>query len=241
MIKSASKDLTFIIYNTPKPPKYIRVNKKLIKSLVIVFPIFVLLSITFSFLYSAYLKNTITDLKSKEPEVILNLKETNLSLEQKISFLEKANKELTQKLSMGALAETSYSALNLFTTPLGMKDRRNEELVKFENINISSDKNKITLKFNLANNSPSGDKLSGYISVIQYQDNLIQYYPNYELSPKSMRLEYSKGESFSFSRFRPTVVDIVKKSSSSAKYKVFIFSRTGDLLVYKQLGPFNVN
>jgi hypothetical protein len=240
MIKSPSKELTFIIYNTPNPPKYVRINKGLLKSLVIVVPLFVILSITFSFLYSAFLKNKIALIKSKEPEIINSLTIQKKTLKEKIISLERSNKELTEKLAIGAPAESSFSSLNLFTAPLGMKDLRDEELVKFENTEVTSDKSSVILKFNLANNSPSGTKLSGFISVVQYQDNLIQYYPNYELGHKNMRMEFSEGESFSFSRFRPTIVKFDKKSSASSKYKIYIFSRSGDLLVYKQIGPFNV-
>lgn len=240
MIKKPSSELTFIIYDTPKPPKYVRINKGLLKSLIIVIPLFIILSITFSFLYSAFLKNKITLIKSKEPTIINALKSQKTSLETKIKNLETANKELTEKLSIGAPAENSYSALNLFTTPIGMKDLRSQELVKLEGTEVTSTKSEVILKFNLANNSPSGEKLSGFISAIQYQGSLLQFYPDYELSQKTMRLEFSKGESFGFSRFRPTIVKFKKVSSSSAKYKIFIFSRTGDLLVYKQIGPFNV-
>jgi hypothetical protein len=240
MIKSPSKELTFIIYNNPKPPKYLRINKGLLKSLIIVIPLFVILSITFSFLYSAFLKNKIALIKSKEPELINSLKTQTKSLEERILTLQRSNKELTEKLSIGAPAESSFSSLNLFTAPLGMKDLRKQELVKFENIEVNSDKSSIILKFDLANNSPSGAKLSGFISVVQYQDNLIQYYPKYQLAHKNMRMEFSKGESFSFSRFRPTIVKLDKRSSASTKYKIYIFSRSGDLLVYKQIGPFNV-
>lgn len=241
MIKSPSKELTLIIYNTPKPPRYIRVNKGLLKSLVIVVPVFIILSISLSFLYSAFLKNKINVIKSKEPEIIEALNSKNKNLLKQIYTLKKANKELTTKLSQPIETNSSASSLYFFTPPVGMKDLRDKELVKFENISVTSNSKNVVLKFNLSNNSPQGDKLSGYISVVQYQGSVVQFYPEYDLSQKNMKLEFSKGESFSFSRFRPTEVVTKKLSTLSTKYKVYIFSRTGDLLVYKQLGPFNVD
>ena len=59
MIQDPSKDLTLIVYNTPKPPKYLKVNKKLIKTLFILIPFMVITSITFTFIYSMLLKNVL--------------------------------------------------------------------------------------------------------------------------------------------------------------------------------------
>lgn len=238
MIQDPSKELTLIVYNTPKPPKYLKLNKGLIKSLIIIIPLLVISSISISFLYSIYLKNRVNELKSKEPKVIAELKNETDTLKKIISTLKKDNIILTKKLSIGSTAETSTSSLGLFTTPLGIEDLREKELLKIEGLKINSKPNKIEFSFNLANNSP--EKLSGYLFVVQYQGNQIQFYPNYDLSEKNLRLEYSKGESFSFSRFRPTIASFTKTSKASARYKIYIFSRTGNLLAYKQPGPFNI-
>jgi len=239
VIQNPSKDLTVIVYNTPKPPKYLKINKKLIKTLFVLIPIMVITSITFSFFYSMLLKNKIVSLKSEVPKEIQILKKKNLLLTTELTNIEKTNKSLVAKLSKGSASETSLSSMGLFTTPLGLQDLRSKELILIKDVKIDVS-NKIKLNFSLENNSPGQEKLSGYISVIQYQGNMIQYFPNYELSQRNLRLEYTQGESFGFSRFRPTTVDFKKVSKLSTRYKIFIFSRTGDLMAFKQLGPFNI-
>lgn len=239
MIQDPSKDVTLIVYNTPKPPKYLKVNKRLIKTLFILIPFMVITSIGFSFFYSTVLKNKIVLMKSKVPKEIIKLKTANSALTKKLNDLEKTNKNLISKLSLGSSTETSLSSMGLFTVPLGLKDLRSKELVLIKDVNIKSGK-KIKLNFNLENNSPGQEKIQGYLSVIQYQGNHIQYYPSYELSQRNLRLEYTQGEKFGFSRFRPTVAEFSKVSNLSTRYKIFIFSRTGDLLAFKQLGPYNI-
>lgn len=239
MIQNPSKDVTLIVYDTPKPPKYYKLNKNFIKTLLIVIPLIILTSISFSLLYSIFLKNKITALVSSEPRRIIELKGQLALQKSDIDNLKKTNTLITEKLSKGSGGETSVSALGLFTVPIGIQDLRSKELIKVEDAVVKTDK-EIKLSFNLANNSPNNEKLSGYLQVIQYQGNIIQYFPSTELPQKNLRLEYSNGESFGFTRFRPTVATFTKVTNRSAKYKIYIFSRTGDLLAYRQLGPFNV-
>jgi hypothetical protein len=240
MNQDPSKDLTLIVYNTPNPPQYLKINKGLIKTLFILIPFMVITSITFSFIYSIVLKNKIVSLKSEVPKEIVDLKNKNLALSKSLITFRNTNKSLIQKLSKGGGTETSLSSMGLFTIPLGLKDLRNRQLVQIKDVKIESGST-IKLNFNLENSSPGGEKLSGYISVIQYQGSMIQFYPAYELPQRDLRLEYTQGESFGFSRFRPTVVEFKKINKSSTKYKIFIFSRTGDLIAFKQLGPYNID
>ena len=240
MIQSPSKEVTVIVYDTPKPPKYYRLNKSFIKSLLIAIPLLTIFSISVSLLYSIFLKNKITQLTSSEPQRILELREIIQAQKSDIDLLTSTNSLITEKLSKGSGSETSVRALGLFTVPVGIQDLRSKELVKIEQVELSTD-GVIKLRFNLANNSPNNEKISGYLNVIQFQGNIIQYFPSTELPQKNLRLEYSEGESFGFSRFRPTEAQFEKVSKKSAKYKIFIFSRTGDLLAYKQLGPFNID
>jgi len=240
MIQDQSRDLTLIVYNTPNPPRYLKLNKNLIRSFFIIVPTLVVLSITLSFLYSMFLKNKILDLRQKEPKIILELKKERDKLASEIKTIQKNNQILTRKLSLGSTNDGATSSFGLLTPPLGLEDLREKELIKFENTDVKTVGNQIVLTFDLANNSPNNDKLSGYISVIQYQGNMIQYFPNTELGQKDLRINYTDGESFSFSRFRPTKVEFVKTSKLSAQYKILIFSRTGNLIALKQIGPFNI-
>lgn len=241
MIQHPSKILTFIVYNGPKAPKYFKINKSFIKALVLIIPCLTISFISLSFLYSMVLKNQVNELRSKEPKMITGLKAEKDRLALEIKALRKDNKLLTNKLSIGPSKESSLAPLGLFKTPIGLIDLRDKNLLEIKNIKISNTDKETTFSFDLANNFPNSEKLSGYLTVVQFQGNLLQFYPVYELGVKNLRLDFAKGESFSFSRFRPTITTFKKISKISARYKIYIFNRTGDLLAYRQVGPYNIN
>ncbi|MEX1098935.1 MAG: hypothetical protein WEB87_00830, partial [Bacteriovoracaceae bacterium] len=91
------------------------------------------------------------------------------------------------------------------------------------------------------NNLVDDEKLSGYITIVQYADNQAQVYPRYELSIENNKLDFSKGESFVVSRFRPVIAEFEKPDTLTVWYKVFIFTRSGNLASYKVAGPYQVN
>lgn len=241
MIQDPSKDITFIVYNTPKPPRYIKLNKRLIKLLIFLIPLIVALSIAFSLLSSVYMKRKLEKSKSKEPELILQLRSDKEALQTEMQILKETNTTLTTKISAGVSSTDSpLNNMALFTTPLGFQDRRKENLTKLENMNNDLVNKKILFKFDLINNRQDEAKVSGYINIIQYHSDGISFYPAYELSVDAPRLQFSRGESFTVSRFRPVIAEFPRPKGSNVWYKVFIFSRTGDLLAFKKAGPFQV-
>lgn len=243
MIQDPSKDLTLIIYNTPKPPKYIKINKGLVKSLLFIIPFMVILSVTSSLFTSFYMKRKLEVVQSKEPEKIKALKDEKTVLSDKITVLERSNKELTEKISAGT-TESGLGAtqLALFNTPLGFEDLREKNLAKIDSITNKSSNGKVTLKFNLTNNQEGDQKLSGFITVVQYHAQGLSLYPNIALTTQSPLLQYSKGESFYVSRFRPVIAEFnLPQSSKSVWYKIFIFNRTGNLLFMESTQEYPLN
>ena len=242
MIQDPSKELTIIVYDTPAPPKYLKINKKLIRLILSLTPILIMLLISGSFAYSFYLKKQVSALKSLEPKVKLKLATQKETYEKRISALTRTNQDLTQKLSRGAtVADDTASLLSLFTVPLATKDLRSNDLISIEEIKLTTDSNQVKLTFNLVkNNAPEGEKLTGYMTVVQFQGNILQFYPANELNEKNLKLEYASGEYYSFSNLRPSTTTFSKISSKSSRFKIFLFSRTGDLILYQQIGPFNV-
>lgn len=242
MIQDPSKELTLIVYNTPKPPKYIKLNKSLIKILIFTIPVIILVSIGSSLVSSVYMKRKLENVRSKEPEIIIQLKNEKLELTSELDSLKQTNLTLTRKISAGA-GKGSVSPLNImamFTTPLGFEDKRKETAAKLENISSDKVNSNILFKFDLLNNSPNAKKLSGYVSIIQYHSQGMSFYPSYELTVDSPRLEYSRGETFTVSRFRPVIAEFPTPKGNNVWYKIFIFSRTGNLLAYKKAGPFQL-
>ena len=239
MIQSPSKDLTLIVYNSPRRPRYYQLNKRLLKVVLVTVPLLTFISICISFFYSLLLKGQITKMESSVPVQIQRLSSENEMLKAQNKDITKNNLTLTKKISQGLGEETPITSLGLFTIPTGLQDIRDQKLIKIENIFLESENDIINLKFDLTNNTLDGRKLSGHLYVIQFQENIIQYYPDVQLQEKNLRLEFALGESFGFTRFRNTNASFKKISSKKVKYKVFVFSRDGDFLHYQQLGPFN--
>lgn len=231
-MQNPSKDLTLIVYNAPKPPRYIKIKKSILKSLFILIPLMVILSITLSQVYAFIFKMENNSLKSNIPVEIQKLEKENAKIRKELSFLQKNNKELINKISRGSTTGTSISSMNMLITPLGAEDLRAKEMLNIEDLKVKVSKKQINVDFNLEN--LTNEKLQGYISIVQFQDNLIQFYPKTSLKPdKDYRIEFTQGESFGFSRFRPTSATFKRYSNSSVTFKIFIFSRAGNLLAYK--------
>ena len=105
MIQDPSNDLTFIVYNTPKPPKYIKINKKLMKILIFIIPVITIFSIGFSVITSFYMKRKLEKARSQEPEIILSLKNEKEELQSEIKILQESNQILTKKISLEGMKE----------------------------------------------------------------------------------------------------------------------------------------
>lgn len=240
MIQQPSKDITLIVYNTPRPPRYLKINKKLLRLLLFLAPLLLVVSLLFSLSTSLYMKNKLEAARSQEPAIITALKEKNGELARKAAALEEVNKELTRKVSAGS-EQAPASALALFATPLGYQDFTEKEMAKLESMSANFKKDKIEFRFDLLNNLDTDERLAGYITVVQHAGNDLEFYPSYDLSLENNRLDYSQGESFVVSRFRPVIAEFEKPDALTVWYKVYIFDRSGNLLNYKLAGPYQVN
>ena len=194
---------------------------------------------------SVYMKRKLENARSQEPEIILSLKKEKTLLAKKVVLLETTNETLTKKISQGktgiGVTANLTNIMALFTAPLGFEDKRAEKLAKLENMTNDSVGNKLLFKFDILNNIVTGIKLAGYITIVQYHRNGLSFYPQYDLSADSPSLEFSKGESFTVSRFRPVIAEFPKPVGTNVWYKIFIFSRTGNLLAFRKAGPFQIN
>jgi hypothetical protein len=244
MIQDPSKEVTLIIYDTPKPPKYIKINKVLMKSLIFFIPLIVIISIGFSMLTSVYMKQKLETARSQEPEIILGLRAQTKKLTSEVEALKITKEELITKISSGGATNSNddiQSLVNLFSVPIGFEDKRNSIQAKLENMSNENFTEKVLFKFDILNNKIDKSKLAGYISIVQYHKDGVSFYPSYNLSPENPNLIFSKGESFVVSRFRPVVAEFPKPKGSVAWYKIFIFSHTGNLLAFKKTQTFSLD
>lgn len=239
MIQEPSKNLTFVVYDTPKPPKYIKINKMVVRSLTVILPLVLFTSIALSIITSVYSKRKLEEAKNKEPEMIMSLEQEKLKLKDQIFALEQTNEDLTAKVAQGST--TSDSALALFSQPLGYENLQAKDLAKIENISIQESNNKLLFKFDLLNNFSETERLAGYVTVIQYHEQGISFYPSVNFIDDALLLDYSSGESFVISKFRPVIAEFNKISGQqSARFKIFVFSRTGNLISFATTEKFSI-
>lgn len=227
MIQSKNKDYTIVVHDAPSPPRFFKINKRLLKFTLILILGFSFLSISMAFLYTTYIQNKVERSKNSVPQEILDLKkelkDTNLKLQAEIKLTKNLQFKLTDTGS-------DFSNLHsLVPLPLGFKDLRENKNASIENISANSQQNKTILKFDIFNNTKDDTKLSGYVYVFKYTAGKIEAYPTQEIDEYKL----TNGERFTITKFRPTRISF-EKTDTESLYKIFVFSRTGDLLDYQQ-------
>lgn len=239
MISKLAKELTLIIYDSPSPPKCIKINKTTLKVLLVLFPLLLIASLLTStyFLSLSHRASAKTD--AEEPKKVKELEKQLFDTKNLLSQKESMTDELQKKIADGV--KTSETSISIFKTPLGFKDLSEVTNAKIENIKFEQLKNISTISFNLVNQQENSEKLTGYIFVIQVGPASIKFYPESPLQSGDFLLRYNAGEAFTASRFRPVVAKFKNDLNEEVTYKVYIFSRSGDLLMNKILGPFSTN
>jgi hypothetical protein len=236
---SPGKDLTLIVYDSPKPPKYLKLNKTFIWSLIVFAPLSIVTLLVTNLFTGYYAKSKISTLKSYEPQMLSTLKQEKEELQNKLFELENVNAELSEKISAGA--SSPEIALDLIAQPLGFKNLTAKNLAKIDNFSMQTAADKLTLKFDLINNTQDSTRLSGFITVMQMTDKEIYLYPDVKFIKDKMLIDYSTGESFFTSRFRPVIAEFKRPEGvTSVRYKIYIFSRSGNLLSFMVTEPYTV-
>lgn len=229
-----------IIYNGATP-KFLRVNFSFLSKAIFILPLLATTIITGLSIYIFALDNKIKVMKSSQPAFIKNLQNKNQVLEQKYNAIELENFALKRKIAKGG-TPNYVEFLSLVQKPLAMGDHRFKKLIELESPLIKTENNTIYFSFNIRNTSEAQEsKIAGYASVIQIQGSTLTYYPQYKMDANALYLHYDKGERFTVSKFRPLIASFPKLSSSPVLYKVIIFDREGNLMLYKEFGPFNTD
>lgn len=234
IVNTANNKLAFILYEEKNPPKYFEVKKSTLRFILFGMPIVTLICIVTISLIFIYFKHIENQLKKKEPVVIQALKENQRVLEKKGVELNTLNNQLQKKLL--SKAPENLETLNLFKPVLGQKDLSHELAIKIDQVSIKENDDKINFKFNIVNIQPSGQKLSGYIFIILKTLNSFFIYPENAMEHDELQLSFTKGESFGTWRFRPVETNFPNNKQGLDKmlFRIFIFSRTGDL-IHKQI------
>lgn len=240
MIYKTSKNLTFVVYENQRPAKCFEIHKGTIKFLVFIFPFILLAALLVVLFAFTYHKHIMMEGKKEEPKIITDLKSTVGALEKEKAELAIFNKELINKMNQEVSKEISYPFIS---TPKGAQDLTEKNLAILQDIKFSFDKeNRPMIFFNIANNRNEQNRLSGHVSVVLHNGPNMGIYPA-PISNSKSEIEpytFNMAESFSVARFRPVEAKytVTPLKNYPLFFEIIIFSRSGDLLLRKMLGPY---
>ncbi len=264
MIQKTTDEITLIIYDSPSPPRCLKINKKILKFILGLASILFMLTALSAIFIAPYIKTlknqfkdspeTVDKLERLEQEVIV-LKGQNLNLaKMNESFKAQENKGNKEESTVAAPVAVSTkipeqpkkiipkpeNLLSFFKMPPGFQNLISDNMAKIQRVNFRLKKDHTVFRFNLANGKQL-NKLRGYIFVAQFSGEQMKMYPNIDTTQKDLSIKYDIGESFTVSRFRPTIAMFDKPADNQKLfYKILVFSRTGDLLIEEVHGPFNL-
>lgn len=227
MLENQTKDFTVVLHDGSKAPRFLKINKKLFKTTIFLIVLISFLSILLALIYTTYIQNKVERSKSAVPTEILRLKKELQNAQISLIDQKKLNDKLVEKINNPTKDELSINSLVPLT--LGFKDLRSLKMASVENIISTSENNKDILKFDIYNNTKEDIRLSGHIYVFRYTKGKIDSYPSQEIDGYNLQ----NGESFTISKFRPTRIEFSDKIAGEQLYKIFVFSRSGDLLDFK--------
>lgn len=231
-----TEKLSIILYG-PNKPKFLQLNKSLLNLTVAIVPLIILFILLAALGYSYFNKMKLADFQKMENTSFVLLKEEIRQLEKKNLILNQRNASLEKRVSFGG-STTHNELLALMTSPLSMKDLRSLKVLEIDSPYIKTENDSIQLYFNLKNSSTSEKSLTGYVTVVQIQENILEFFPRYTINEKALFLNYNKGESFNIANFRPFSAVFKNHNKLPVRYKVLILNREGDLLHYSELGPY---
>lgn len=238
-IQTSGGEVAVVIYDAPLPPRYIRFSKRFLKSVLVIFPLFLGLIGLGLFIWGLGFR-TAEAPRPQIPEVLSERDSQLLTLKAEVAALQESNASLTEKLSTTPSASTAEDPFLLaIKKPYGMQDLRSQGNVTIDQFSVDQDPNKVSFKFQIINSA--NDKVTGNVIVFMLTDSITMAYPPEANAALPEGIKYSTGEFFSVSRLRPTNAEFLYRlNGSKVFFLVYVFSREGDLLLRKKVGPFDV-
>ncbi|MBY0515771.1 MAG: hypothetical protein K2P81_02605 [Bacteriovoracaceae bacterium] len=239
MIEKESAHFEIILHDHPEPPRLLVIPKKKLKRFLIVVPI--LIAIVFCIMaIFIWINLPTTPFKMSIPKLptVTKLDDTKVQeLEAEIKSLKDAQQSMQTKLAQSTVNDVEIW-LGPVKKPYALQDLTAKNVLKLESITLESEATKRVLRFNLINNGPESERVTGHIFVFQIDSRGQTPYPAMTKEEWLQGIRYNKGESFAVSRLRPVEAPF-PPADSDAKFLVLIFNREGDLLVRQEMtGPF---
>jgi hypothetical protein len=231
---STDKDkYSFIVYSKERSPQMYQISKGMVGLLYYGFPFVTLASLLSLAGFVLYFDQIRLNVEKKEPVLIAKLRTEKTELETQLNDSLEFSKELQKKLLEPV--SSGSSTLSYFKITPGFQDYSSTPVFGIEEGEAFNDQKNIHFRFNIINLDQNSDKRAGFVWVLFKSNDRIFFYPAQTSSTDEFQLNFSEGESFATTRFRPVeaLFPLPPKGQDNFLFKVLIFSRTGDL-VHKQ-------
>lgn len=222
-----SDTIGMVVYNDNGFGSFIKFKKRWLHFFFYILPFLTILSFTIIFYLLSHFKSIRQSQVSGADKLVVK----NEELQMEIKNLHLLIAETEKKL-LSTPDKNMKDELGLFQIIPGQQDFRDKNLSKIENVILKAKgTNTISLQFGITNLTQEQKRLTGHIFAMLNMGNALYFYPSSPFSEDDMKLSLSKGEPFSAFRFRPVDIEFqVKQIEKKALLKIFIFSRTGDIL-----------
>lgn len=233
--------LSFIVYEYKRPPRFFEVKKSTLRAFFIFFPT---ISTIFFIAGIVSLVQLHIFVNKKESSKVTGLREQIEKLQSEVTVAKEETEKLYKKFET-----TESKIINsqlLFSVPPAQLDLTANSFFKAENISVVSTAKDTRLNFNLVNITEGNKRISGYFHILVKTRSGYYFYPKTITQTDSEYINFASGESFTTSRFRPVnaILPITKEDFDASKeqlvFKVFVFSRGGDLIFVEKLTPKNL-
>lgn len=234
-----SDKLSFIVYEYKKSPRFFEVSKRSLRAFFVLFP-----TISTIFLIAGLIGIFQLHLVSHKGTTINSGDRTVNALEQmqvQLKELADERNKLLEKLQSPENAASNQQFL--FKIPKAQSDLTTQALFQMDEVKLSSTDNETTATFNLVNITKDNQKITGHFHVMLKTAKGFFFFPKNLTQTASEYIAFSDGEQFTTSRFRPVVATFpigkneLLEAPQAVILKVFVFSRTGDLIFVKSMTP----
>ena len=235
--------LTLVVYEDQQAARCFELKKSQIRMILGLIPILTFLFFTIALFMVNYIKNISQAFNDFKPKIIAEYENEKKDLIKEVEELKELTVELNQKLQKTDKAETTIPFL---IPTIGQKDLTEKKIIRIENPKLENTQFHAILSFDILNGLENTGRLTGYIFVaMKYGANLSIFPAPYQLdhsTNNSLLLQFNQGEPFSIAKFRNVKAEFAlpKNANSSVFFEVVTLSRSGDLLVYKTLGPYKI-
>ena len=240
MLFKQTPHINLMVYQDQRMVRAFELDKRKWQFFLLAIFSLVLLGLLGSSFLLMRLKNTQELVELQSPQVIAANQAKRAALESELLDLKALNLEYREK--MLAQYTDTKTLLPFLALPAGHQNLMPQKWPKIEAIDIKFSPRQVLFHFNIVNDRQDGKKLRGYIIIVMNSGHHLAFYPKSSILFDRSVTAFHQGETFVISRFRKVegVFNDSLEEGSKASFKIFIFSRTGDILHYQGVGPMEV-